>query len=151
MNNQEGKNTSRFYPKNLKKFKSNMNYCICRSSWEVKVCNFLDSNEQVVAWNSEQISIPYFDKVKQKERRYFPDFLVKVIDKDTKRERVYLIEIKPYSQCIPPTTKGNKSKKTILYEHVTYQNNKDKWISAQKYCKNHGIIFKLITERELNL
>jgi len=153
MNNQESKNTTRFYPTNLKKFKSNDNskYCICRSTWETKFCKWCDTNDQILYWASEPIAIPYFDKVKQKSRRYFPDFLVKVADKDTKRDRIYLIEVKPYKECIQPKITKGKSKKTILYEKVTWETNKSKWISANAYCKNKGWTFKIITEKELGI
>jgi len=72
------------------------------------------------------VEIPYFDPVKQKHRRYYPDFLVKVIDKNTKRDKIWLIEVKPFKECCPPVVTKGKSKKTKLYEAVTYATNKAK-------------------------
>lgn len=151
MTNQESKTTTRFYPKNKNKFKSKTNYCICRSSWETKFCSWCDTNDQIVAWNSEAVVIPYYDPVKMKNRRYFPDYLIKVIDKSTRKDKIYLIEVKPYAQCIQPVKSSNKRKKTKIYEATTYATNKAKWIAAMKYCKLKGWSFKLITERELGI
>ena len=148
MSNKPSKNGSQYIPLNPKKYKGAYPIQV-RSSYELKFCKFCDLNSQVLFWSSEPIGIPYFDPVKQKERRYFIDFLVTVIDKDKKRDKIWAVEIKPYKECIPPSKKGNKSKKTILYEQVTYATNKAKWISTQKYCKIRNWKFKLITEREL--
>ena len=73
-----------------------------------------------------------------KNRRYFPDFLLKVIDKTNRKEKVWLIEVKPYKECIPPNKSKGKSRKTKIYEAKTYTTNKAKWISAIKYCKLKG-------------
>ena len=150
MNNKPSKGGKQYYPKNRKKYKGSYPIQI-RSSYEDKFCKWCDDNDQVLYWASEPVGIPYYDRVRQKNRRYYPDFLITVIDKISRRERIWLVEIKPYKECIPPviTSKSKKSKKTKLYEKITYETNKSKWISAQKYCKQKGWVFKLITEREL--
>lgn len=149
MQNQENSNTTRFYPKNKKKLlPDTCNHVVCRSSYEEKFCRWCDNNPNVLHWSSEPIAIPYFDVIKQKERRYFPDFLIKVQDKNG-NEKVWLCEIKPYKECIPPKKTKSKSKKTKLYEQTTFATNQCKWKSAIKFCKMKGWNFKLITEREL--
>jgi hypothetical protein len=63
--------------------------------------------------------------------------------------KVYLIEVKPYKECKPPVNSGKKTKKTLLYEQKTWEENKAKWQAANKYCKLKGWVFKIITEKEL--
>ena len=147
MSNIPSKNGKQYIPINPKKYKGSYPIQV-RSSWEEKFCYWCDHNPNVLLWSSESIAIPYFNPVKQKECRYFPDFLIKVIDKDKKIEKNWLVEIKPYKEVIPNTTKS-KSKKTQIYEKYTYEVNKAKWIAAQKYCKAKGYTFKIITEKEL--
>jgi hypothetical protein len=62
--------------------------------------------------------IPYFDPIKNKQRRYFVDVLFKCICSDN-IERVYAVEIKPYNQTIPPRKSKRKSKNTIIKENTT--------------------------------
>ena len=77
------------------------NYPVLRSSYEAKFCRWLDVNENVKAWASEQIEIPYFDPTTNKKRRYFPDFFMKAIDKYGILKN-YIIEIKPDKETRPP-------------------------------------------------
>jgi hypothetical protein len=121
---------------------------VARSSWEFKYMEWCDKNPNILKWGSESLQIPYFDNIKKKHRRYYPDFtmLVKDTNGDVKK---YIIEIKPYSQTIPPTTHGNKKDRTVMYEFVTYQTNVAKWNAAQLYCRQHGFIFKILTEHDL--
>jgi hypothetical protein len=150
MHNQENSNTKRYYVKNRKKLlPKGTKYVICRSSWEEKFCKWCDNNPNILYWSSEAISIPYYNPIKQKECRYFPDFLIKVVDKDKRIEKNWLVEVKPFKECIPPTKTKNKSKKTQIYEKFTYETNKAKWKAAQQYCKLKGLTFKIITEKEL--
>ena len=44
--------------------------------------NWLDRNENVVEWGSEEFSIPYKSPVDGKNHRYYPDFFVRVKQKD---------------------------------------------------------------------
>lgn len=105
-------------------------------------------NPSVLQWASEIAAIPYFDPVKRKNRRYYPDFLIKVKDKDGK-EVMYCVEIKPYKEILPPKNGTKKSEKTKIHEVTTYMTNSAKWKAADDYCKKRGWIFRLITEKEL--
>jgi hypothetical protein len=56
----------------------------------VEFCRFLDHNNNVLFWNSEDVQIKYKDPInpidkygKPKIRTYFPDFLVKFINGQT--------------------------------------------------------------------
>ena len=118
---------------------------ICRSSWERSFCKFCDLNDNVVAWNSEPIGIPYYDPIKKKDRRYFPDFLVKINNKDG-NEKVFMIEIKPEKELQLPKS---RNKKTRLRETMTLSNNMAKWNAANNLCKRKGWEFKIVTENDL--
>lgn len=121
---------------------------ICKSSWETKFCEFCDHATNVIKWSSESLQIPYYDNIKKKNRRYFPDFIMTVKETDGKIQ-TYVIEIKPYKETIPPIIHGNKKGKTVMYEFLTWQTNLAKWKAAQIFCRKRGVIFRIITEKDL--
>jgi hypothetical protein len=139
-------NCSEYIPKNPEKYKGRYPIII-RSSWERMFCQWIDVNMNVISWASETHTVPYYDPVQMKYRRYYPDFWMKVKTKDGFEE--YLIEVKPKKETEPPKSVGNKSKKTKLHQEATWLTNKAKFEAAEKYCKKMGYIFKLITEKEL--
>lgn len=121
---------------------------VYRSSWEKLFMKFLDLNPNVVKWNSEGLEIPYISEVDGLPHRYFPDFVVELINRDGKKMR-YIIEIKPYNETLPP--KQKKNKKTYMNECITYARNASKWDAAQAFASKHNFIFKIITEKELGI
>jgi len=123
---------------------------VARSSWEYKFMRFCDLTPSVLEWSSESSIIMYFNPIKGKVCRYYPDFLIKYIDVNRK-EQIDLIEIKPYRQTIQPVPKKGKKKTTLLQEAKTWAVNKAKWDAAIQYCNKRGINFRIITERDLNL
>jgi len=121
---------------------------VCRSSWETNFCKWCDSNPNIIKWSSESLQIPYYDPIKKKNRRYFPDFAMSV--KDTNgRIQNYIIEIKPYKETVVPTQHGNKKDKTVMYEFCTWQTNIAKWKAAEIFCRKYGITFRILTEKDL--
>lgn len=139
--------TSTFQPKFPEKYKGKWPILI-RSEWERKFAQWCDVNPSVITWASEGIEIPYFDPVNKKHRRYYPDFMLRVLDKN-KKEVIYVVEIKPHRETIPPKSKGNKSVKTKIYEQITYSRNQAKWSAASEFCRKRGYEFKIFTEKEL--
>lgn len=139
-----------FKPNNPQKYIGDVNNIVFRSSYELKAFRWCDSHPFILEWSSETISIKYFDPTTQKVRRYFPDLFVKLQEQngDTKR---YILEIKPKRQTVPPTQSPRKKTKTYLTEARTYAKNEAKWRAAEEFCKDNGIIFKLVTEEELGL
>lgn len=122
-----------------------------RSSLEMKFMRVLDTNENVVKWSSEMVIIPYFKESEQRWARYFVDFFFEI--KTDKGNKKYLIEIKPEKECSPPVIKNNSKKKpaTILYEKVTWLNNKNKWDAAKKWCEQKGDIeFLIVNEGNID-
>ena len=107
-----------------------------------------DVTETVLAWSSENISIPYYDPVRQRWRRYYPDFWIKIKERDN-IVRKYVIEIKPDRETRPPRKRGRKSAKTQRMQERTYVTNKAKWNAADQYCRKMKYQFKILTERNL--
>ena len=141
---------SRYKPSYPKKYKGNPNNIICRSSWERKFCTWCDLNENILEWGSEEFSIKYFDPVKNKVRRYYPDFIIKVAEK-TGSIKTYVIEIKPKKQTMPPNPNPKKKTRSWLNEVYTWETNNAKWKAADEFCKDHLLEFKIITEDELGI
>jgi hypothetical protein len=131
--------------KNPHKYKGDPNNVIFRSSWELRVFNYMDRNPDIAKWSSEEIVIPYRSPIDGKRHRYFPDIWMKTVKGD-----VYLIEIKPYKETIEPKKRSRVTKK-YLYEVKTWGINSSKWKAAQEYCADRGWKFKIITEKELKI
>ncbi|MFW6377315.1 MAG: TnsA endonuclease N-terminal domain-containing protein [bacterium] len=77
-----------------------------------------DINENIIYWESEPIGIPYQHPIEMRDARYYVDFLIKCKTKNDK-EKIFLIEVKPYKECKPPIKSKGKSKKTLLHEAKT--------------------------------
>jgi hypothetical protein len=141
-------NKGRFKPKNPQKYKGDANNIIYRSTWEIKVMNYLDENPNVIWWGSEELPIPYYSPIDKKKHRYFPDFIAKMRKADG-TVMTYIIEVKPEKQTQPPTQK--RKTKTYLQEAITYEINKAKWYAAEEFCKDHGWQFQILTEKHLGI
>jgi len=138
----------KFTPKNPKKYNGDPSNIIYRSSWEFRVMKYLDEHQNVVWWASEELNIPYVSPIDNKIHRYFPDFIVKIVDKNGKNKTL-MLEVKPEKQTKMPTQK--RKTKNFISESITFAVNKSKWHAADLFCKEHGWEFKLITEKELGL
>jgi hypothetical protein len=141
--------SGRFTPKNPQKYVGNHRNIIYRSSWEARVMNWLDKSPDIISWASEELIIPYISPVDGKAHRYFPDFLVKVRDKQGSLNTL-LIEVKPKRQATEPVKKSRITKQYIR-EVVTYSVNQAKWKAANEYCLDRGWEFKILTEQDLGL
>lgn len=136
---------TRYEPKNPEKYVGNASNIICRSNWERKFCKYLDNNQNIIRWSSEELKIPYISTIDKKIHYYYPDFLFEAL----KNEEVhtFVIEIKPKKQTIKPTPKKNK--RAYLNECITYETNICKWKAAETFCKSQGWSFKILTEENL--
>ena len=141
--------SGRFIPKNPKKYVGDSNNIIYRSSWECKVMAWLDRNDDIVSWASEELIIPYVSPVDSRYHRYFPDFLVKVRQKDGKMKTL-MLEVKPKKQTQPPEQRKRITKQ-YLNEVMTWGVNQAKWKAAEEYCLDRGWEFKILTEDHLGL
>jgi len=140
---------SRFKPLHPSKYQGNPNNIICRSSWERKFCQWCDKNNSIIYWASEEVSIPYVSPKDNRVHRYYPDFVIKVKEKNDK-VKTYVVEVKPKKQTLPPKPRKRVTK-SYLYECTTYAVNQAKWKAASEYCKDHLIQFKIVTEDELGI
>ena len=138
-----------FKPKNPKKYIGDSNNIVYRSSWECKVMHWLDQNDDIVSWASEELIVPYKSPIDNRFHRYFPDFIVKVKTRDGTMKTL-MIEVKPKKQTMPPEPRKRVTKQYVT-EVTTYGVNQAKWKAAQEYCLDRGWEFKIMTEEHLGL
>ena len=138
-----------FKPKHPEKYVGDPTNIVYRSSWEVKVMSWLDNNDSIITWASEELFIPYISPVDNRWHRYFPDFLVKYRTKDNKLSTM-MLEVKPKKQTAQPELQKRKTKQ-FINEVKTWGVNQAKWKAANDYCLDRGWEFKLITEDHLGL
>ena len=138
----------KFKPKNPQKYNGNPDNIIFRSSWELKVLKWLDVHPSVIWYASEELPIPYYNPIDKKMHRYFPDFIVKMKQRDGS-VMTYLLEVKPESQTKQPVRKRKTQK--FIQESVTYVVNQCKWKAADEFCHEHGWKFMIITEKDLGI
>lgn len=131
------------------KYKGNIQNIIYRSSYELKLMNFLDRNPNVIQWASEEFFVPYKSPIDGKIHRYFPDFWVKKKNNQGITETI-VIEVKPKNQIIPPVVRTQINKQ-YLYEVQTWGINTAKWEAAEKYCLDKSWKFMIVTEKELGI
>jgi hypothetical protein len=113
-----------------------------RSSWEFAFMRFCDTHPSVQKWASEAISIPYRCPLTGKQTIYVPDFFIQYADK-TGKMFVELIEVKPENQTLREKVGKNKN------NQIQYLRNVAKWRAAQAWCKQQGIKFRVISEKDL--
>jgi hypothetical protein len=121
---------------------------VCRSRWEYRFCRFLDFNENVIEWISEEPKIPYLNPNTNTMWNYHPDFVIRVKTLSGP-PRTQMVEIKPKKQTVPPIVTKGKHQRTILYEACTWRQNCAKWEAARAYCASRGWEFKILTEDNL--
>ena len=133
----------RFKPQNPKKYNGDPNNVIYRSSWELRVMKYLDTQPKVEWWASEEMFVRYRSPIDEKIHRYYPDFVVKT------KEKTFMLEVKPFHQTQKP--KQKRKTKKFLQEAATYAVNQQKWRAADIFCQEHGWLFKIVTEKDLGI
>lgn len=113
-----------------------------RSGWEFAVMRMCDENPAIHQWASESIKIPYRDPLTGRHTVYVPDFFVVFEDKK-KKKRAELWEVKPAKQALLEKVGKNP------YDQAQFVRNQVKWQMAQNWCKQKGIVFRIITEDQL--
>jgi hypothetical protein len=112
-----------------------------RSGWEMTFMIFLDSNDNIVQWASESISIPYRNPITGKQSMYVPDFFVTYRGRDN-TTRAELIEIKPKKQSLIESKMSDRDRAIVAVNYA-------KWASAQKWCQRNGLTFRVINEDQI--
>jgi len=135
--------SGRYIVKNPKKYEGDFNKVKYRSLWERQAFKWLDNNLGVVGWSSEEVIVPYRCKTDGKVHRYFVDLFIR-----TKNGKVFLIEIKPKKQTLPPKKPSRKTKR-YLSEVMTYAKNQSKWEAATAYANKYGMTFEVWNEDTL--
>jgi hypothetical protein len=133
-----------YKPKNPHKYVGDLNKIVYRSSYELQMHQFLDNNERVLRWSSEQVIIPYVKPTDGRVHRYFPDYWVEYVNKEGEILQE-IIEVKPKSQTRMP----RPNSKQKLYEQAVLAINLAKWRAADAFCKQHNMKFRIITERSV--
>jgi len=142
-----------FIPRNPHKYIGDPNKIIYRSSWENRFCQWCDIHPSILKWGSEPVPIPYPHPISGNINNYYIDFFM-VTEKNGVKQS-YLVEVKPEKQKYPPDkTKLNENytaKRLMRYnaELKTYLINQAKWIAANQYAKNRGMMFKIADENFL--
>lgn len=154
-----------FIPKNKEKVlklnsKGGVYY---RSSWELKIMNWLDVNAKVTKWGAECITIPYqmthFEKNGDhsvKSHNYYPDFYYEIIDGNSIKK--VIAEVKPMKEYLMAKSlleqesskmavpSSIKKLKNLEYDIKMAYKNKNKWETMIKFCDKKGWEFIIITE-----
>lgn len=137
-----------FKPKNPEKYTGDPRNIVYRSSWELTVMNWLDLRESVERWGSEEKVVPYYDPVKKRWRRYFPDFVIRY--KDSRGITITeMIEVKPYKYIVGPNPNPKRRTKSWVNEVHMYVTNQAKWKAATQYCEDRGWNFRLLSEKDI--
>ena len=136
--------------KHKSKYKGDVSNVVYRSMWEKKFMIFCDRTRSIVEWGSEEIIIPYRCPTDGKVHRYYPDFYIKVLNKDGKYKK-YIIEVKPKKQVAGPDK--NPKRKTAAWKRdvLTFMKNQAKWEAAEDYCDDRRMNFMILTEDHLNV
>ena len=120
---------------------------IYRSSWEYKVCKFLDESQSVVKWGSECVNVKYFSTLDNRYHDYFPDFYFEYKTGDVIRK--IIVEVKPKKDLTPPEKPKKETPKSIenyRKSAQTYIRNMEKAKACKSYCEQHGMEYKFVTE-----
>lgn len=113
-----------------------------RSGWEFHFMKFCDEHPSISQWASEAVRIPYRHPFTGKHTVYVPDFFIVYNDRVGK-QRVELIEVKPKNQTLKEKTGRSKT------NQAHWVVNQAKWESARAWCKQKGIIFRIVTEDDI--
>ncbi len=142
----------RFIPRHPEKYEGNPTGIVYRSLWERRVMTSLDENPNVLKWSSEEHIVPYKSPVDNRYHRYFPDFVIRVRDRDNKIS-TKMLEVKPHNQTQQPKSHIGKARPSRKYlnEVIQYTINSSKWAAAKDYCEDRGWEFVILTERELGI
>jgi hypothetical protein len=115
---------------------------IYRSSWEFAFMRFCDEHPSVTKWASEAIKIPYRNPLTNKNTIYVPDFFIAYVDARG-MQRSELIEVKPENQTLREKVGRSRA------NQAAWIVNQAKWAAARAFCKQKGIIFRVISDRDI--
>ena len=138
----------RYKPKHPEKYLGDCSEITFRSLWERKVMIFFDDCPSIIKWSSEPFAIPYVSPLDNKVHKYYPDFYLKVKNREGSIID-HVVEIKPKYQSRMPKQSEGKSNRTFVNEAATYAVNEAKWTAARQACKVRNWNFAVWTEDEI--
>ena len=113
-----------------------------RSGWEFVFMQFCDNNPSITQWASEAIKVPYRNPLTNKQTIYVPDFLIVYTDASGK-QHAEVIEVKPTKET--SLQEAGKSARAQAAAII----NMAKWEAARAWCKQQGLTFRVVTEKEI--
>tara|TARA_R110000782_G_scaffold10515_3_gene32814 strand:- start:4443 stop:4904 length:462 start_codon:yes stop_codon:yes gene_type:complete len=140
--------SGRYNPSNPNKYKGNPMKIIYRSLWEKRLMVYCDKQNSVIEWGSEEIIIPYYSPMDGQMHRYFPDFYMKVKQKNGTTKK-FIVEVKPKKDMKPPPANPKRRTKSWFRQVKTYAVNKAKFKYAENFCKDKGLEFLILNEDHL--
>lgn len=126
------KNANKYVGKGLPRY---------RSGWELTFMMFLDSNDNILQWASESISIPYRNPITGKQSMYVPDFFVTYRSRNNVTS-AELIEIKPKKQSLIESKASARDRAVVAVNYA-------KWDAATKWARRNGLTFRVINEDQI--
>jgi len=133
-----------------------------RSSWELKFMKFCDKYDSILEWGSEVLKVPYISEVDGKQHTYITDFYFVCKEKTGKIVK-YILEVKPKSQMPrldecgqilypdPPKVRSQRALNAWQERCNVLRVNNSKWQAARRWCREHGFVFKVLTEEEIGI
>lgn len=129
-----------FSPVNPDKYIGDPKNIVYRSGLEKRYMKYFDNHPEIIKWASEEFFIPYRSPFTNRTHRYFIDFYIKKKD-----GLEYIIEIKPSGKLKKPKKKGKWWRENM----VEYVINQCKFKAAKEYAKAHGLVFEIMTEKDI--
>ena len=143
--------SGKYEPRNPDKYIGDIHNSIYRSSWEYRFCTYCDTNESILKWSSEPVSIDYYNPLDKKEHKYNVDFYIKVL-KESGEEQDWIIEIKPENQTKKPIYEGVNTLSKLKSDNRNMQiwiTNQAKFKAAKEWAAKRGYKFGVIDENFL--
>jgi len=143
--------SGKYEPRNPEKYIGDIHNIIYRSSWEYRFCTYCDTNESILKWSSEPVSIDYYNPLDKKDHKYNVDFYIKAL-KENGEEQDWIIEIKPEKQTKKPIYEGvNTLSKLKSYNRnmQIWITNQSKFKAAKEWALKRGFKFGVIDENFL--
>lgn len=137
-----------YTPRHPEKYLGSSGNIIYRSKWELMFLRWADETPAVLRYSSEECVIPYISPIDGKYHKYYIDFFISVLQTNGMIKN-FLVEVKPYSQTIPPVLKKKRITESYQEALRTYAVNQAKWEAARSVCQKRGWDFIIITEKQL--
>lgn len=143
--------SGKYEPKNPEKYIGDIHNIIYRSSWEYRFCTYCDTNDSILKWSSEPLSIDYYNPLDKKNHKYNVDFYMKVL-KESGESQDWIIEIKPENQTKKPIYEGTMTVSKLKSYNRNMQiwiTNQAKFKAAKEWAEKRGYRFGVIDENFL--